>query len=151
MSEEESKGWSLKVVMLLVMLLIAWFGWAVAAAQYAQAVEGWQAVPAPPEGLRPGGYRVSRVRALAAMVVGLGSFVANSVRQVPDLPAVIGFTFRERLGLVWIFAGLELAALLGGLWMMRLERELYGAPTRVREPVHEAARRKKKRKRKPPP
>lgn len=101
----------------LVMLGIALFGWACAAAAYAHAKEGWRSNEVERFAAENGGdlesdSRTTRRRAaLSAMIktafVAFMGFVGNAFRQIPNFFSVIAFTFSERLWLVILFAVLE--------------------------------------------
>ena len=108
MSERESEQSILWVVVML-MLVIAAFGWAFAAAGYAHAAEGW-------------GSGVGR-RAM-------GAFIGNAFRQLPNFFAVLGFLFSKRLWLAIIFIVLEVLAVCFGFWMKKLEKDWSKPPKR---------------------
>ncbi|WP_417389311.1 hypothetical protein [Gimesia sp.] len=105
----------------LVMLGIALFGWACAAAAYAHAKEGWRSneterFAAENEGELESDFRSTRRRAAGAAMFktafnSLMDFIGNAFRQIPNVFAVIAFTFSERLWLVILFAVLEGGAL----------------------------------------
>lgn len=108
MSDEKSEQSILWVVAML-MLAIAAFGWAFAAAGYAHAEQGW-------------GSGAGR-RAM-------GAFIGNAFRQLPNVAAVIGFTFSKRLWLAILVIVLELLAVLAGVGMKKLEKDWSKPPKR---------------------
>jgi hypothetical protein len=108
MSDDESEH-SILTVVVLLMLVIAAFAWAFAAAGYAHAVEDW-------------GSGVGRR--------SFGRFVGNAFNQLPNMPQVIAFTFSKRLWLAIVFLVLEVLALLAGLGMKKLENDWNKPPKR---------------------
>ena len=54
----------------------------------------------------------------------LGAFITNGLSQLGNLPAVVAFTFTKRLWLAIIIIVLEVGAVLGGIKMKQLEKEL---------------------------
>ena len=101
----------------LVMLGIALFGWACAAAAYAHAKEGWRSNETERFAAENGGelesdlHLTRRRAARSAMIktafVALMDFIGNTFRQIPNFFAVVAFTFSERLWLEILFAVLE--------------------------------------------
>lgn len=101
----------------LVMLGIALFGWACAAAAYAHAKEGWRSNETERFAAENGGdlesdlHTTRRRAARSAMIktafVSLMDFIGNAFRQIPNFFSVIAFTFSERLWLIILFAVLE--------------------------------------------
>ena len=110
MSDQESEL-SIGGVVVMLMLVIAAFGWAFAAAGYAHEFENW-------------GSGVGR-RAF-------GSFIRNAFSQIPNFFAVVSFTFSKRFWLVIVILVLEGLALLAGLGMKKLERDWDKPPRRRR-------------------
>jgi hypothetical protein len=108
MSENKSEH-SILTVVVLLMLAIAAFGWAFAAASYAHAEENWGS----------GAGRRS-----------MGAFVGNAFKQLPNMPQVIAFTFSKRLWLAIVFLVLEGLAILAGLGMKKLENDWNKPPKR---------------------
>lgn len=92
--ENRSVGW----VAGMLALAIAYFGWAFLAADYFQN---------DPEG-----------------GPGQANFWANSVAQLPNLPSVLGYAFRDRLWVIGLIVGLEIGVIVLWLVMKKLEREL---------------------------
>ena len=97
--KEKSVTW----IIAMVMILILAFGWCFSAAAYAHEKEHW-------------GSGAGR-GALAA-------FIANGFGQLSNLPAVVAFTFTDRLWMALTIIGLEVGAVLGGIKMKQLEKEL---------------------------
>ncbi|WP_165250863.1 hypothetical protein [Paludisphaera soli] len=96
MSDESGKsvGW----VAAMLALLVAYFGWAFLAADYFQHDPTGDAEKA--------------------------NFWINSVAQLPNLPAVLGYGFRERFWIVGLVAGLEAVVFVLWLILRKLEKEL---------------------------
>jgi hypothetical protein len=94
---EQNKSVTWVAVMLA--LVVAYFGWGFLAAEYFQNDPN------------------------AAQ--GKTNFWVNSVVQLANLPSVIGFGFQNRLWVIVVVAGAEVAVLI--LWglMKKLDRELY--------------------------
>ncbi len=120
MSEQ---GKSVTWVIIMVMLLIAAFGWAFMAAGYAHSEEGWRGGIVEPVRIRP-----VRMRALRA----LADFIGNAFSQIPNLGSVIAFNFKNRIWLPILIIGLELSVVFGGYKMKKLEKELQSGPRRRR-------------------
>lgn len=118
--QEKSVTW----VIVMLFLLIAVLGWAFAAAGYAHSEEGWRTGGVQgtddTQGFRRGSRRA------------LGDFIGNSFRQIPNMSAVISFTFEHRLWLVITVGVLEGLLLIGGYKMKSLEKELSGPRQRRR-------------------
>ncbi len=101
----------------LVMLGIAVFGWACAAAAYAHVKEGWRNNETERFAAENGGdleselhttrRRAARSAMLKTVFVSLMDFIGNAFRQIPNFFSVVAFTFSERLWLVILFAVLE--------------------------------------------
>ncbi|WP_339731769.1 hypothetical protein [uncultured Gimesia sp.] len=101
----------------MLMVAIALFGWACAAAAYAHAEEGWRANEAErfaeensTEDLDE--TRFSRRRRMGGAMIktaleSLGDFIGNAFRQIPNVFSVIAFNFQHRLWLIILFACLE--------------------------------------------
>lgn len=103
---------SLAWVIVMLMVAIALLGWMYAASFYANSEEGWRA---------RGVVSYSPRRASRLVFVQL---VVNGFVQVPNMPAVVGYIFRQRFWLVMVVAALELLAFLGGLQLKSLDRRL---------------------------
>lgn len=103
MSADEG-GKSIGWVVAMLMLAIAGFGWAFAAADYFQ-------------NSGDGG-------------AGRANFFVNAFTQIPNMPAVLGFTFRNRIWLPIVVVILEIAALGFGVVMKRVEADVYGGGKR---------------------
>lgn len=92
--EEKSAGW----VAGMLVLLVAYFGWSFLAADYFQ--------HDPSETARE------------------VNFWINSFAQLPKLPSVLAYGFRERLWIIGLVAGLEVAVLIIWVLLKKLEKEL---------------------------
>ncbi len=123
MSEQEK---SVTWVIIMVMLLIAAFGWAFMAAGYAHSEEGWRGGIV--EAGEPVRIRSGSMRALGA----LADFVSNAFFQIPNLGSVIAFNFKNLIWLPILIIVLELSAVFGGYKMKQLEKELQSGPRRRR-------------------
>jgi hypothetical protein len=112
------QGKSLTWVVVMLMVAIAGLGWAFAAAQYAHSEEGWrtegavEAATRNAEEGRPTDLRGRRARA---------DFFRNAFVQIPNAPAVVSFTFKNRLWLAILIGVLEAGALAFGWWARGLE------------------------------
>lgn len=122
----QDEGTSTTAVIAMLMLAIAAFGWAFAAAAYAHDVEGWRQestnLTAPDEDgiqydqrFEQGGELRRQSRA------SWMDFIWNAVRQVPNVISVISFNFQHRLWLVILFACLEGGALGLGYAMSKID------------------------------
>ena len=96
MAEEKQKsvGW----VVLMLALVVLYFGWTFLASEY------FKADPNSP---------------------ARTSIWANSVAQLSNMPGVISYGFRSRFWIIGLTIGLEVGVLLLGLMMKKLERELW--------------------------
>ncbi|MDG3007971.1 hypothetical protein [Paludisphaera mucosa] len=92
--ESKSVGW----VAAMLALLVAYFGWGFLAADYFQHDPTGDAEKA--------------------------NFWINSVTQLPNLPGVLSYGFRERLWIVGLVVGLEVGVLILWLVLRKLEKEL---------------------------
>lgn len=119
--KEKSVAW----VVLMVMLLIAAFGWAFMAAGYAHSQQGWRTAGA----AAAAENRTSLRRANRA---AFADFVANAFAQLPNLPAVVGFNLKNRIWLPILILALEALAVFGAFKMKSLEKELSAPPRRRR-------------------
>ena len=118
--KDHDEGWSTKQVITLVMIGIAMFGWACAAAAYAHAKEGWRSneverfAEEHGDELESDFRSTRRAAARSAMIKtaarALMDFIGNAFKQLPNCLAVIAFTFSERLWLIILFAVLEAGA-----------------------------------------
>lgn len=117
---EKSVTW----VVAMVMLLIAAFGWAFMAAGYAHHQEGWRTGGAE----ATDGPMVPRRAGRAA----LADFFGNALQQIPNVFAVVSFSFTNQIWLPILILVLEVLAVIGGYQMQRLEESLNGPPGRRR-------------------
>ena len=125
----EKGGWSLKSVILAVMVLIAFLCWCVAAANYARANLGWRKnaqeedskLAAEAQGGMP---RSGRWVAIVLMIKAFLQFLWNGLAQLPRFPLVIAHAFTKSIGVVILFGVLE--GLAGFLWwkLAALDKEL---------------------------
>lgn len=122
----QDEGTSTTTVIGMLMLAIAAFGWAFAAAAYAHETEGWRqgstSLTEPDqdgvqydERFEQGGGLRRQSRA------SWMDFIWNAVRQVPNVISVISFNFQHRLWLVILFAVLEVGALGLGYVMSKID------------------------------
>ena len=126
---EEEGGWSLKWVILALMVLIAFICWGLAAAGYARENLGWRQnaqeedakLAAEAHGDMP---RSGRWVAIAVMIKALLQFLWNAIVQLPRFPWVIGYAFAKSIWIVILFGVLE--GLLCFMWwkLAALDREL---------------------------
>lgn len=125
-------------VIAMLMVAIALFGWACAAAAYAHSEEGWRSneaekFAAENADIESDSSRFGRrSRARGAMIkttfVALKDFVFNAFRQIPNLFSVIAFNFKHRLWLVILFALLEGGAVLLGFIMEKVGESFVDTP-----------------------
>ena len=101
---DEGEGKSIAWVVAMVMLLILGGGWVYAASEYRQDVGG--------------GPLLDRF-----------SLWANAIEQIPNLPAVFGNTFKNRIWLPLVVIVGEVLAIGFGVFMKKIERDL-NAPRR---------------------
>lgn len=122
MTEQTEQEKSIIWVIAMVVLLIAVFGWAFAAAGYAHSEQGW----------RSGGVQGAEQRRSISRGArrALFDFVANAFAQIPNMPAVIGFTIKRRLWLAMTVVVLEIVALISGAGLKALEKRLSSPPRR---------------------
>lgn len=138
--EEEERGFPILVVVALMMVVIALFGWCFMAAQYAHAVEGKRAGAV----IVSANMRVSRGAGLAMMVTSVLELFSTGVQQLPNLPAVIGFNLRHRLWLPITIVVVELLAAGAGVGLKHIEQKLEDPPLNKSN----SGKKKKKKKRK---
>jgi hypothetical protein len=132
MSEEgSSKGLSITTVTIAVAVVTTWLLWGVACAMYGnahpEAVEGQLevVVDTGDDGLRP--TRVgTRGAAFAFVIAGISTFFLKTFQMLPELPSVLAYLFRERIGFVIVANGILAGIILFGVFMKRLELALEG-------------------------
>jgi hypothetical protein len=118
----KKQHWSIKSVVVVLMLVIAAFGWLVLAAEYAKGVEG----------LKFSGYlklpdsikRRGPTESLADAVGGAIDSTGNAFRQIPNAPAVVLFSIRHRTWTVIGFVTIECLVVAIGVVVNRLEKTL---------------------------
>lgn len=125
-------------VIAMLMVAIALFGWACAAAAYAHAKEGWRSNEAEkfieensaedPNETRFGRRSRARGAMIKNVFVSLKDFVFNAFRQIPNVFSVIAFTFTERLWLIILFACLEGGAVFLGYIMEKVGEGFVDTP-----------------------
>ncbi len=137
MSDDNSRGMSLKTVAALSIALVCYLLWGGAAVLYkghvdqivklnsAQVDEGNAEAEDEDMHLR---VRLRRGSGLAAaivlMLVGVWMFVTNSIIQLGHLPSLIPYMFTQRMGYL-IFCACVLALTgLGFVWMGRMQQSL---------------------------
>lgn len=134
--EESSKGLSITVITIIVAAVTTWLLWGVACAMYGnanpEAVEGQIEVVVDLESdhLTPG-----RVRGAgpAFLIAGVSTFLIKTLTMLPQLPAVLGYLFRERIGFVIVATGILAGVILFGVFMKRMELALEGPKKRRRK------------------
>jgi hypothetical protein len=122
MNQETEKQIPIIAVTAGVMLVVALFGWGFAAAGYAHHAEGWRE-EAPDLESSGGTFRGKRKAAFA-------DFVMNGVSQLPNFPAVVSYTFAEKMWLAVVIGVLEILALAGGFGLKLVESNLSQPPRR---------------------
>ncbi|MCC7425107.1 MAG: hypothetical protein IT428_32970 [Planctomycetaceae bacterium] len=116
-----SEGLSVRTMTILVMLVIALFGWGFAATGYAHSLEAWDADAA----RTVGNVRVrGGAGGLMMMVHSFFDFCKNSLVQIPSVFQVIRFTFSERIALPISIALVEGLAAASGFKLASVEREM---------------------------
>lgn len=136
--DEESGGLSVTAMVIGIMLLVAWFCWALAASSYFGSLFD---VAAP----EPGSGRFgARGRGLALIVGTVISFLLNSLR-LNHAPAILSHVFANERWILITFAALMVGAVLFGIWVRKLEAELAGPRRKPRR------RRSGKRRKRPRP
>jgi hypothetical protein len=71
--------------------------------------------------------RVSTRGAAGAFVIaGVATFFIKTFSMLPQLPAVFGYLFRERIGFVIVATAILAGVILFGVFMKRLELALEG-------------------------
>ena len=137
MSDDNSRGMSLKTVAALSISLVCYLLWGGAAALYkshvdqevdaiaAQLDEGNSGAEDESMHMRVGVRRGSGLAAaVVVMVAGLWMFVTNSIIQLGHLPSLIPYLFTERMGYL-IFCACVLALTgLGFVGMGRMQQSL---------------------------
>jgi hypothetical protein len=103
MSREEDQGASIGCIVVMMMAVIACFGWAFAAAAYAHEMEDW-------------GSGTGKAESLIA-------FFVNALLHVPLFFQVVGFAFSKRLWLVIVIGMIEMLAIVAGVGLKRIEKE----------------------------
>jgi len=131
--EEENEGKSIRWVVIVAMILVAYVAWGCLAAAYAGR-DGNTGV------MGMGGGRL-RSRGIMMMISLALSFLVTSVTQIPNVFSVISWNFSNRLWLPVLFIVVEICIGVGGIGLQKLENNL-AQPT---------GRRKKKKRRKKRP
>jgi uncharacterized protein with PQ loop repeat len=145
MSEEgNSKGLSITTVTIIVAVVVTWLLWGVACAMYSNAhpaaVEGHLEVVVDTSDNGLGPTRMgTRGASFAFVIAGISTFFLKTFQMLPQLPSVLGYLFRERIGFVIVANAILAGIILFGVFMKRLELQL------------EAPKTKRKKKRPRPP
>lgn len=115
----------------MLMIAIALFGWAFAAAAYAHEAEGWRMsqvdeVDGAGEKSKTDQFkRDERFKEAFNLRreyrASFRDFIWNSIRQIPNFFSVVSFNFQHRLWLVILFACLEGGALFLGYVMGKID------------------------------
>lgn len=126
----EEKERSVFWIVAALMIIVALFGWAFAAAGYAHDAEGWRegGTDVLPTGM-DGRPDLSRRRNKSA---AMADFVTNAIQQLSNIPAVVSFTFKDRIWLPIVVGILEVLLIGGGFGMKKLEKELSSPAKRPR-------------------
>ena len=118
-------------VVIASLAVVTALGWALVAASYAHAYEGWRSAGAvgPEDDEELGDTPGLRRRAAGRIVIretarALFDFVANAFRQIPNAPWVVAHAFRDRLWLVVTIATVQGLVVFGGWKLRQLERHL---------------------------
>lgn len=123
-SKQEEETSTFKIIAML-MVAIALFGWAFAAASYAHSEEGWRHAEANTVIDSDGNSRDTRFEEGGSIprssASSLKDFVGNAFRQIPNFFSVVAFNFQHRLWLVILFACLEGGALFLGYVMSKID------------------------------
>ena len=123
-NDERSITW----IVVMVMIGIAAFGWGFLAGSYAGAhsPELSQMSIDKPE-------RVSRRSPQRLRTEATLDFLGHAIEQLPNLPVVISWHFKNRIWLPILIIVLEVGALLGAYGMKKVEKELEAPNRRRRE------------------
>jgi hypothetical protein len=113
------RGLSIRWVVIASMLLIALFGWGFMAGSFAGAMakpysEWTQADLDAADSLRNLPNKDNRV-----------AFVSTAIAQLPNLPTVVSWHFRNRIWLPLLIVALEVGVLMGGVALKRVEKDLH--------------------------
>ncbi|QDT42211.1 hypothetical protein Pan241w_22920 [Gimesia alba] len=113
-------------VIVMLMLAIAFFGWAFFAAAYAHSEEGWRQADsstnvADPTAVGQDERMEDAGNIRRAKKSSLRDFIWNAFSQIPNVVSVISFNFANRLWLVILFACLEAGALGLGYAMSKID------------------------------
>ncbi|MCA9023205.1 MAG: hypothetical protein KDA74_23815 [Planctomycetaceae bacterium] len=113
-------------VIVMLMLAIAFFGWAFFAAAYAHSEEGWRQADSSANIADPSEVGQDERLENAGNITresrsSLKDFIWNAFSQIPNMVAVISFNFQHRLWLVILFACLEAGALGLGYAMSKID------------------------------
>ncbi|MBM83957.1 MAG: hypothetical protein CMJ78_25660 [Planctomycetaceae bacterium] len=146
---DEASTLSINNVVILLMILVALFAWAMAAAGYAHDAENWRKDIDPTEDIVvPAGRKTGRVTFLIQAGKALLDFLWNAIVQVPNCVAVISTMFSDRLWLVILTGVLEGGIFAGGHFMKKLEKQLAADP-RMPRPTRKKKNSKKRKRRTP--
>jgi hypothetical protein len=114
--ESKSIAWTVGALALAVAL----FGWGFMAGFYAADLEGFR------PGFAHGDRAIPPRRGR-----GIGGFVANGVRQIPNAPAVLSHNLRNHAWVPGLIVMLEAAAIGGGLLLKGVEARLDARTRRI--------------------
>lgn len=117
MSGSGESGWSLKWMVVVLMLAIVALGWSFAASDYATKVDGTP----PGDDLPNTSYRAAR-----------GAFLSNALTQIPNVVQVTSHVFSNARWILYIFGGLEVGALFLAIVASRIEGEAAGSGSRYK-------------------
>ena len=114
-------GLSVRTVTILMMAVVALFGWAFAATGYADSIAPFHAAHGPDlDGLPV----TTSVQGLTMMAYSFCVLCKNALVQIPSLFSVVAFTFRERIGIPITVGVLEALVVGAGVKLAAMERDL---------------------------
>ena len=128
---QQDDGTSTTKVIAMLMIAIALFGWAFAAAAYAHVAEGWrmsEIEQVSEENADDDSNEVEYDQRFEdsgnfrrESRASLRDFIWNAFRQIPNFFSVVAFSFQHRLWLVILIACLEAGALFLGYVMGKID------------------------------
>lgn len=120
---------SIRWIVTMAMILMAYLAWGFLAGSYAGSAGG---AVAPVVGRRTSGFIM--------LILGVYSFIATSIQQLPNFFSVLLWHLQNRIWLPILFIVLECGIVAGGYGLQKLEENLNGPPK-------SGSRKKKKRQR----
>ena len=134
--EDTGKGLSITTITICVGVVVTWLLWGVACAMYSnarpEAVEGQieVVVDMDAKDLNPRGVRGA---APAFVFAGVATFFIKTLTMLPQLPAVLGYLFSERIGFVIAATVILCGVIFFGVFMKRMELALEGPKKRKKK------------------